>query len=196
MALTQIPIMTGKRVSVPIAHHLLKGPFTPRTPFSTPTPHSTLRNNPPGHKARATSFKSVELPQRLNLLNTMTTLNYEPSTSSPPPPLALPTTRLPKYKKTSMTPRGLVQTPTSPPRAGTEDSWLTAWELTATGGVMLRTRLRLRTRLLPVQAQDNEELVRLQVDADTGDLRLVDMFLNLELFLILVIGRWAACVTH
>src|SRR5712672_1325759 len=137
MPLTQIPIMTGKGVSMPIAHHLLKGPSTPRTPFSsTPTPHSTLRNNPPGHKTRATSFKSVELP--------------------PPHPLALPTTRLPKYKKTSMTLRGLVQTPPSPPRAGTEDLWLTAWELTATGGVMLRTRL------LPVQAQDNEELVRLQ----------------------------------
>src|SRR5712672_1964675 len=157
MPLMQIPIMTGKGVSVPIAHPLLKGPSTPRTPFSSnPTPHSTLRNNPPGHKTRATSFKSVELPRRLNSLNTMMTLNYEPSTSSPPPPLALPTTRLPKYKKTSMTPHGLVQTPTSPPRAGTEDSWLTAWELTATGGVMLRTRL------LPVQAQNNEELVRLQ----------------------------------
>src|SRR5712672_270182 len=168
MALTQIPIMTGKRVSVPIAHHLLKGPFTPRTPFSTPTPHSTLRNNPPGRKARATSFKSMELL----------------------PPLALPTTRLPKYKRTSTTPRGLVQTPPSPPRAGTEDSWLTAWELTATGGVMLRTRLP------PAQAQDNEELVRLQVDADTGNLRLVDMFLNLELFLVLAIDRRTACVTH
>src|SRR5712671_6200971 len=190
MALTQIPIMTGKRVSVPIAHHLLKGPFTPRTPFSTPTPHSTLRNNPPGHKTRATSFKSVELPRRLNSLNTTTTLSYEPSTSSPPPPLALPTTRLPKYKKTSMTPHGLVQTPPSPPRAGTEDSWLTAWELTATGGVMLLTRLP------PVQAQDNEELVRLQVNADTGNLRLVDMLLNPEPFLCLTVDRWTACVTH
>src|SRR5712672_1751200 len=149
MPLTRIPIMTEKGVSVPIAHHLLKGPSTPRTPFSsTPTPHSTLRNNPPGRKTRATSFKSVELP--------------------PPHPLALPTNRLPKYKKTSMTPRGLVQTL---PGAGTRDSWLTAWELTATGGVMLQTRLP------PAQAQDNEELVRLQVDADTGDLRLVDMFL-------------------
>ena len=54
----------------------------------------------------------------------------------------------------------------------------------------------LRTRLPPVQAQDNEELVRLQVDTDTGDLRLVDMFLNLELFLVLAIGRWTAYVTH
>jgi len=74
--------------------------------------------------------------------------------------------------------------------AGTEDSWLTAWELTATGGVMLRTRL------LPLQAQGNEELVRLQVDADTGNLRLLDMLLNLELFLGLAIDRWTACVTH
>src|SRR5712671_1816716 len=137
MTLTRIPIMSGKGVSVPIAHLLLKGPSTPRTPFSsTPTPHSTLRNNPPGRKTRVTSFKSVELP--------------------PPHPLVLQTTRLPKYKKTSMTPHGLVQTPPSPPRAGKGDSWLTAWELTATGGVMLLTRLP------PVQAQDNEELVRLQ----------------------------------
>ena len=51
-------------------------------------------------------------------------------------------------------------------------------------------------RLLPLQAQGNEELVRLQVDADTGDLRLVDMFLNLELFLVLAIDRRTACVTH
>src|SRR5712672_3402704 len=160
MALMRIPIMTGKGVSVPIAHHLLKGPSTPRTPFS-----STLRNNPPDRKTRATFFKSVELL----------------------PPLALPTNRLPKYKRTSMTPRGLVQTL---PGAGTRDSWLTAWELTATGGVMLQTRLP------PAQAQDNEELVRLQVDADTGDLRLVNMFLNLELFLVLAIDRRTACVTH
>src|SRR5712672_1250077 len=188
MPLTPIPIMTEKGVSVPIAHHLLKGPSISRTPFSsTPTLHSTLRNKPPGHKTLATSFKSVELPRRLNSLNTMTTLSYEPSTSSPPPPLALPTTRLPKYKRTSMTPRGLVQTL---PGAGTGDSWLTAWELTATGGVMLRTRL------LPVQAQDNEELVRLQVDADTGNLRLLDMLLNLDLFLSLAVDRWTACVTH
>src|SRR5712672_2647957 len=171
MPLTLIPIMIGKGVSVPIAHHLLKGLSTPRTPFSsTPTPHSTLRNNPPGHKTRATSFKSVELP--------------------PPHPLALPTTHLPKYKKTSMTLRGLVQTPPSPPRAGTEDSWLTAWELTATGGVMLRTRL------FPLQAQGNEELVRLQTDADTGNLRLLDMLLDLDLFLGFAIDRWTACVTH
>ena len=56
--------------------------------------------------------------------------------------------------------------------------------------------LVLRTRLLPVQAQDNEELVRLQVDADTGNLRLVDMLPNLELFPCLAIDRWTACVAR
>ena len=45
----------------------------------------------------------------------------------------------------------------------------------------------LRTRLLPLKAQDNEELVRLQVDADTGNLHLLDMLLDLELFLCLAI---------
>src|SRR5882762_9184857 len=54
----------------------------------------------------------------------------------------------------------------------------------------------LCTHLLPLQAQDNEELVRLQVDADTGNLRLLDMLLDLELFLCLAIDRWTACVTH
>ena len=54
----------------------------------------------------------------------------------------------------------------------------------------------LRTRLFPLQAQGNEELVRLQVDADTGNLRLLDMLLNLELFLCLAIDRWTACVAH
>jgi hypothetical protein len=54
----------------------------------------------------------------------------------------------------------------------------------------------LRTCLLPLKAQDNEELVRLQVDADTGNLRLLDMLLDLELFLCLAIDRWTACVTH
>ena len=54
----------------------------------------------------------------------------------------------------------------------------------------------LRTRLLPLNAQDNEELVRLQVDADTGNLRLLDMLLDLELFLCLAVDRWTACVTH
>jgi hypothetical protein len=47
----------------------------------------------------------------------------------------------------------------------------------------------LHTRLLPLQAQDNEELVRLQVDADIGNLRLLDMLLDLELFLCLAIDR-------
>ena len=54
----------------------------------------------------------------------------------------------------------------------------------------------LRTRLLPLKAQDNEELVCLQVDADTGNLCLLDMLLDLELFLCLAIDRWTACVTH
>ena len=54
----------------------------------------------------------------------------------------------------------------------------------------------LRTHLLPLPAQDNEELVRLQVDADTGNLRLWDMLLDLELFLRLAVDRWTACVTH
>jgi hypothetical protein len=54
----------------------------------------------------------------------------------------------------------------------------------------------LHTRLLPLQAQDNEELVRLQVDADTGNLRLLDMLLDLEMFLYFAIDRWTACVTH
>src|SRR5712672_556847 len=54
----------------------------------------------------------------------------------------------------------------------------------------------LRTCLLPLQAQGNEELVRLQVDADTGNLRLLDMLLNLDLFLSLAVDRWTACVTH
>jgi hypothetical protein len=58
-----------------------------------------------------------------------------------------------------------------------------------------RTHL-LCTRLLPLKAQDNEELVRLQVDTDTGNLRLLDMLLDLELFLCLAIDRWTACVTH
>src|SRR5712672_1532835 len=54
----------------------------------------------------------------------------------------------------------------------------------------------LRTRLLPLQAQGNEELVRLQVDRDTGNLRLLDILLNLDLFLSLAVDRWTACVTH
>jgi hypothetical protein len=54
----------------------------------------------------------------------------------------------------------------------------------------------LCTHLLPLQAQDNEELVCLQVDADTGNLRLLDMLLDLELFLCFATNRWTACVTH
>ena len=54
----------------------------------------------------------------------------------------------------------------------------------------------LRTRPLPLEAQDNEELVRLQVNADTGNLRSLDMLLNPELFLCLTIDRRTACVTH
>ena len=52
----------------------------------------------------------------------------------------------------------------------------------------------LRTRLFPLRAQGNEELVCLQVDADTGNLRLLDMLLNLDLSL--AVDRWTACVTH
>jgi len=54
----------------------------------------------------------------------------------------------------------------------------------------------LHTHLLPLKAQDNEELVHLQVDADTGNLHLLDMLLDLELFLCLAIDRWTACMTH
>jgi hypothetical protein len=54
----------------------------------------------------------------------------------------------------------------------------------------------LRTHLLPLTAPDDEELVRLQVDADTGNLHLLDMLLDLELFLCLAVDRWTACVTH
>jgi hypothetical protein len=54
----------------------------------------------------------------------------------------------------------------------------------------------LYTRLLPLQAQDNEELMCLQVDTDTGNLRLLDMLLDLELFLCLAVDRWTACMTH
>jgi hypothetical protein len=54
----------------------------------------------------------------------------------------------------------------------------------------------LRTCLLLLKAPDNEELVRLQVDTDTGNLHLLDMLLDLELFLCLAIDRWTACVTH
>src|SRR5712672_2330764 len=54
----------------------------------------------------------------------------------------------------------------------------------------------LHTRPLPLGPQDNEELVRLLWEADTGNLLLLDMTLNLELFLMLAIDRWTACVTH
>ena len=54
----------------------------------------------------------------------------------------------------------------------------------------------LRTRLFPLQAQGNEELVHLQTDADTGNLHLLDMLLDLDLFLSFAIDRWTACVTH
>src|SRR5712672_614188 len=97
MPLMLTPTTTGKGVSVPIAHHLPKGPPTPRAPSSsTPAP-----------------------PRRLNPLNTGTTLSCKPSTSSPPPPQELPTTCLQNCRRTSMTPRGLVQTP--PPI--TTDPW-------------------------------------------------------------------------
>src|SRR5882762_4019718 len=91
-----------------------------------------------------------------------------------------------------VTPHGATATTPLSPESGAamEDSWLTVWELTATGGVMLRTHLLL------LQAQDNEELVHLQVDADTGNLCLLDMLLDLELFLCLAIDQWTACVTH
>ena len=54
----------------------------------------------------------------------------------------------------------------------------------------------LRTRPLPLEAQDNEELVHLQVNADTGNLRSLDMLLNPELFLCFAVDRRTACVTH
>ena len=54
----------------------------------------------------------------------------------------------------------------------------------------------LRTLPLPLDPQDNEELVRLSLDADTGNLRLVDMLLDLELFLAFAIARWTDCVTR
>ena len=54
----------------------------------------------------------------------------------------------------------------------------------------------LRTLLLPLNPQDNEEMVRLLLDADTGILRLADMLLDLELFLAFAIDRWTDCVTR
>ena len=46
----------------------------------------------------------------------------------------------------------------------------------------------LRTLLLPLNPQDNEELVHLSLDTDTGNLHLVDMLLDLELFLVFAIA--------
>jgi len=54
----------------------------------------------------------------------------------------------------------------------------------------------LRTRLLPLTPQPNEDWVRLVVDADTGNLRLVDMLLELELMLALAIDQWTDCVAQ
>ena len=44
--------------------------------------------------------------------------------------------------------------------------------------------------------QNDEGMVRLSVDADTGYLRLLDLHLDLEVFLGFAIDRWTACVTH
>jgi hypothetical protein len=54
----------------------------------------------------------------------------------------------------------------------------------------------LHTLPLLLGPQDNEGLVRLLWEADTGNLLLLDMTLNLELYLALAIDRWTACVTH
>jgi len=54
----------------------------------------------------------------------------------------------------------------------------------------------LRTPPLPLGPQDNEGLVRLLWEADTGNLLLLDMVLDLELYLALAIDRWTDCVTH
>ena len=54
----------------------------------------------------------------------------------------------------------------------------------------------LRTLPLPLGPQDNEGLVRLLWEADTGNLLLLDMTLDLELSLVTAIDRWTACVTH
>src|SRR5712672_770248 len=82
MPLMLTPTMTGKGVSMPITHHLLKGPPTQKTPSSsTPAP-----------------------PRRVKPPHTWTTSSCKPSTFSPPPTLVLPTTRLQKGKRTSTTP--------------------------------------------------------------------------------------------
>ena len=54
----------------------------------------------------------------------------------------------------------------------------------------------LRTLPLLLGPQDNEGLVRLLWEADTGNLLLLDMTLDLELYLVLAIDRWTDCVTH
>jgi hypothetical protein len=54
----------------------------------------------------------------------------------------------------------------------------------------------LRTLSLLLGPQDNEGLVRLLWEVDTGNLLLLDMTLDLELYLALAIDRWTACVTH
>ena len=54
----------------------------------------------------------------------------------------------------------------------------------------------LCTLPLPLGPQDNEGLVRLLWEADTGNLLLLDMTLNLELSLVMAIDRWTAYVTH
>jgi hypothetical protein len=54
----------------------------------------------------------------------------------------------------------------------------------------------LRTLPLPLGPQDSEGLVRLLWEADTGNLLLLDMTLDLELYLTLAIDQWTDCVTH
>ena len=54
----------------------------------------------------------------------------------------------------------------------------------------------LRTLLLLLDPQDNEETVCLLLDADTGMLHLADMLLDLELFLAFAIDRWTDCMTR
>ena len=54
----------------------------------------------------------------------------------------------------------------------------------------------LRTLPLPLGPQDNEGLVRLLWEVDTGNLLLLDTTLDLELYLAFAIDRWTTCVTH
>ena len=53
----------------------------------------------------------------------------------------------------------------------------------------------LRTCLLPLGLQDNEGLVCLLWEADTGNLLLLDVTLDLELFLMFAIDWWTDLVT-